>query len=237
MENGSTPRSSGPEIVAPAGCQGPRFFLAPTPNRCGADSAAYTPSAATTVSCTACHGRGGPASKRPVEAAGPVDAQTDARPQGPWTPANGRRRPQLPQAPAPEVYNHSGNDLAPLTSVGDTHRPTLGVAAFQPFPPGRVSTFGDTRRRRVPSGLGRGSSGNGRPAGLRGPSAFRGRRCSAPSRRDSCGRTDRPARYRARREAMRSGSASRSEETRIERLSCAGQARVVRCGLQGRFRR
>jgi len=27
-------------------------------------------------------------------AAGPVDAQTDARPQGPWTPANGRRRPQ-----------------------------------------------------------------------------------------------------------------------------------------------
>jgi transposase len=42
---------------------------------------------------------------RPVEAAGPVEAAPRSRaskrlPQGPWTPANGRRRPQLPQAPA-----------------------------------------------------------------------------------------------------------------------------------------
>jgi hypothetical protein len=41
----------------------------------------------------------------PVEAAGPVEAAPRSRPskrlpQGPWTPANGRRRPQLPQAPA-----------------------------------------------------------------------------------------------------------------------------------------
>jgi hypothetical protein len=41
----------------------------------------------------------------PVEAAGPVEAGPRSRPskrlpQGPWTPANGRRRPQLPQAPA-----------------------------------------------------------------------------------------------------------------------------------------
>src|SRR6266571_7231766 len=101
MKKGSTLRSSGVEIVAPAGCQGPPFFLRPTPTRSGGDSAAYTPSTATTLSCTICQRRGGQASKRPVEAAGPVDAQTDARPQGPWTPANGRRRPQLPQAPAP----------------------------------------------------------------------------------------------------------------------------------------
>jgi len=44
-------------------------------------------------------------SRRPVEAAGPVEAVPRRRPskrlpQGPWTPANGRRRPQLPQAPA-----------------------------------------------------------------------------------------------------------------------------------------
>ena len=43
---------------------------------------------------------------RPVEAAGPVEATPRSRPskrlpQGPWTPANGRRRPQLPQAPSP----------------------------------------------------------------------------------------------------------------------------------------
>lgn len=42
---------------------------------------------------------------RPVEAAGPVEAEPRSHPskrlpQGPWTPANGRRRPQLPQAPA-----------------------------------------------------------------------------------------------------------------------------------------
>src|SRR5207249_4675375 len=36
-----------------------------------------------------------------VEAAGAVDVQTDARPQAPWTPANGRRRPQLPQPALP----------------------------------------------------------------------------------------------------------------------------------------
>ncbi len=35
----------------------------------------------------------------PVEAAGPVDAQTDARPPGPWTPANGRRHPQATTGP------------------------------------------------------------------------------------------------------------------------------------------
>jgi len=34
----------------------------------------------------------------PVEAAGAVDAQTAARPQAPWMPANDRRHPQPPQA-------------------------------------------------------------------------------------------------------------------------------------------
>jgi transposase len=49
---------------------------------------------------------GQPRSRRPVEAAGPVEAgprssPSKRLPQGPWTPANGRRRPQLPQAPSP----------------------------------------------------------------------------------------------------------------------------------------
>ena len=34
-------------------------------------------------------------------------------------------------------------------SIGDTHRHPLGVAGFQPFPPGRFSTFGDTQTRAV----------------------------------------------------------------------------------------
>lgn len=46
-------------------------------------------------------------SEGPVEAAGAVDARTDARPQAPWTPANERRRPQLPQAALQGIHTEA----------------------------------------------------------------------------------------------------------------------------------
>ena len=49
-----------------------------------------------------------PLSEGPVEAAGAVDAQTDARPQAPWMPANGRRHPQPPQASPHDIYTENG---------------------------------------------------------------------------------------------------------------------------------
>ena len=61
--------------------------------------------------------RGATALSGAVEAAGAVDAQTAARPQAPWTPANGRRRPQLPQPTSPSVVpNHY-----PSTKPGQVH--------------------------------------------------------------------------------------------------------------------
>jgi len=51
-----------------------------------------------------------PPSEGPVEAAGAVDAQTNARPQAPWTPANGRRRPQLPQASPHDIDTKNGKE-------------------------------------------------------------------------------------------------------------------------------
>jgi len=82
----------------------------------------------------------------PVEAAGPVDAPTDARPQGPWTPATDAGAHSYHKASASD----SSYDLASLRPLEDTHRATLGVAAFQALPPGRVSTFGDSTADDVP---------------------------------------------------------------------------------------
>ena len=49
---------------------------------------------------------------RAMETAGAVDAQTDARPQAPWTPANGRRRPQFPQ-PKPKISQRQRTSFNP----------------------------------------------------------------------------------------------------------------------------
>jgi hypothetical protein len=65
---------------------------------------------------------------RAVEAAGAVDAQTDARPQAPWTPANGRRRPQLPQ-PTPAVFNTNDN---PSTKPGQVQSATCAALERMP---------------------------------------------------------------------------------------------------------
>jgi hypothetical protein len=79
-----------------------------------------------------------------VEAAGAVDAQTDARPQAPWTPANGRRRPQLPQPASAgrRTYNPS--------------RPHLSRAPFwsEEWGPPHFNTVGNILRRVAASGVG-----------------------------------------------------------------------------------
>src|SRR6266581_1684286 len=147
MKNGSTLRSSGVEIVAPAGCQGPPFFLRPTPTRCGKDSAAYTSSAATTLSCTICQRRGGSSFDA---ACGSCRTCGRANGRAPTRSLDAGKRPPAPTATTgPSAWRSTTattkNALAPVAPVSDTpHRP-LGVAGFQAFPPGRVSTFGDTQ--------------------------------------------------------------------------------------------
>ena len=64
-----------------------------------------------------------PPSEGPVEAAGAVDAQTDARPQAPWTPASGRRRPQLPQASPHDIdTKNEKEETGFIESVADALR-------------------------------------------------------------------------------------------------------------------
>ena len=66
-----------------------------------------------------------------------------------------RKQPRFPAAAWKTLrVSHSSHGPQPLISptahgleavpaIGDTHPPSPGVAAFQPFPPGRFSTSGD----------------------------------------------------------------------------------------------
>jgi hypothetical protein len=100
-----------------------------------------------------------PTRRGPVEADGPVDAQTDARPQGPWTPANGRRRPRASTGRVAHVHPNSrtnGNRLHSfrcrrpdgLNLRTDLRSPSWGVSALRfPSADQTLTTYYSSGRR------------------------------------------------------------------------------------------